>query len=193
MAVPVLHLVAGPNGAGKTTFHQRIIAPTALEFVNADVLAAARWPGEEAVHAYEASALAATRREELFAERTSFATETVFSHPSKVELVRKAVNLGYLLYLHVILIPENLAVYRVADRVRHGGHGVPENKIRERYRRLWTHVADAVAIAHEARLYDNTRAGTPFRRVATSRDGGVVGATDWPAWTPAALRAVTRA
>ena len=36
---PVIVAVAGPNGAGKTTFYHAHIAPAALRYVNADVLA----------------------------------------------------------------------------------------------------------------------------------------------------------
>lgn len=188
MTVPVMHLLAGPNGAGKTTYFDRVIAQTGLEFINADILANAIWPGDESRHAYDASALAASRREELLAKRASFATETVFSHPSKVELARKAVGLGYLLYLHIILIPEELAVSRVSNRVIHGGHDVPESKIRERYRRLWAQIAEAIVIAHDVGVYDNSRAGNPFRHVASYRSGVRVGAADWPSWTPTELR-----
>ena len=187
MTSPVLHLLAGPNGAGKTTFFERVIAQTGLEFVNADIMASTIWPGDESRHAYDASALAASRREELLARHASFATETVFSHPSKVELARKAVELGYLLYLHVILIPEELAVSRVSNRVLHGGHSVPESKVRERYRRLWAHIAEAIVIAHDAGVYDNSRAANAFRRVASFRSGAMIGTADWPSWTPAEL------
>lgn len=90
--------------------------------------------------------------------------------------------------LHVVLIPEELAVARVADRVANGGHDVPEDKVRGRFGRLWRHLRDAIAVADEAYVYDNTRAAEPFRRVAAFVDGHVVGTPDWPAWTPADLR-----
>jgi predicted ABC-type ATPase len=64
-------------------------------------------------------------------------TETVFSHPSKRQLVEAAIDTGYLVSLHVVMVPEGLAVARVAQRVRDGGHDVPEDKIRSRYLRLW--------------------------------------------------------
>lgn len=85
---PVLRLIAGPNGAGKTTLATRVVAPTTrLRFVNANVIAAQRWPVAQAEHAYEASQVAAEQRQDLIAARTSFITETVFSHPSKLDLI----------------------------------------------------------------------------------------------------------
>ncbi len=187
MSDPILHIIAGPNGAGKTTFYEEVVAPIPLEFVNADVIASQRWPGQEAERGYEAAAIAATLREAKLAARQSFATETVFSHPSKVELVREAIEYGYKVTLHIVIIPEDLAVARVADRVANGGHGVPENKVRQRYQRLWLYVLDAIALATVAHVYDNTSASTPFRLVATYGSGELNAEAKWPSWTPEAF------
>lgn len=119
----------------------------------------------------------------------SFITETVFSHPSKVELVGHAVAVGYVVQLHVILVPETVLVARVAGRVAQGGHDVPEHKIRERYARLWSLVAAARDLADRTTFYDNSRASTPFRVVATYERGRLVGNAAWPVWTPLSLRA----
>jgi predicted ABC-type ATPase len=186
----VLHVLAGPNGAGKTTFVERVLQPaTHLPFVNADVIATERWPHDTAVHAYEASDLAAQQRFQLLDERASFITETVFSHPSKLDLIKQAVASGYLVHLHAILVPEDVSVDRVAHRVQRGGHDVPEGKTRQRYRRLWDLVAAAVPVADRTTFYDNSRALTPYRVVAAYERGRLIGTTNWPAWTPAALRA----
>jgi predicted ABC-type ATPase len=190
MSDPVLHLIAGPNGAGKTTFYERVLGPaTHLEFVNADLIAASRWSEDPASHAYEAAALAADHRTELIEARASFVSETVFSHESKLELVHVAVDAGYLVTLHVVIVPERLAVARVASRVRHGGHRVPDDKIRERYARLWSLIAEAIPEVDRAVVYDNSNAASPFRVVATSEHGSIVGYPTWPPWTPGPLRA----
>ncbi len=185
---PVLHLIAGPNGAGKTTLATRVIAPvTHLPFVNADVIAAERWPQAQAEHAYDASQAAAQVRQELIVARRSFITETVFSHPSKISLIRNAQRAGCHVTLHVVLVPEGISVARVHDRVRRGGHTVPEEKIRERYQRLWALVAQARALADRTHHYDNSRAATPLRLIASCERGRLVGTADWPAWTPIEL------
>lgn len=187
--VPVLHVVAGPNGAGKTTFYEKILGPaTRLPLVNADWIAADRWPVDPGAHAYEAAETAQIQREALIADRRSFAAETVFSHPSKVELLEQARDAGYRVYLHTILVPEELAVRRVGVRARIGGHDVPEEKIRERFGRLWRLVRQGIAVAHEAELRDNSRARTPFRLVARYHEGALIGEALWPPWTPAELR-----
>lgn len=188
MSSPALHVLAGPNGSGKTTFVEHVLEPvTHLLFVNADMIAASRWPGQESAHAYEASEAASAERDRLMEARRSFIAETVFSHPTKVDLVARAAAVGYIVELHIMLVPEELAVARVAYRVSTGGHTVPEQKVRERYRRLWPLVREATAKAARVTVYDNSRAARPFRPVAAFEQGQLVGVPDWPAWTPEAL------
>lgn len=189
MPDPVLHLLAGPNGAGKSALYATIIGPvTHLELINADVIAAQRWPDDPAGRSYDAAVVAARHRAELIEDRVSFVTETVFSHESKLELIESAVGAGYLVTVHVVAVPEALAVARVANRVAIGGHVVPEDKIRKRYLRLWPLVAAAIRLVDNATIYDNSSAERPFRVVATFQDGSVGGQPGWPAWTPEALR-----
>jgi predicted ABC-type ATPase len=181
-ADPVLHLLAGPNGSGKSTLWTYVLGPVLhLEFVNADAIAAQRWPSDPERHAYEAAAVAAERRQELIEARSSYATETVFSHESKVELVRHAVDAGYLVTLHIVAVPEDLAVDRVANRVENGGHAVPESKVRERHGRLWAHLAVAIGLVEQSRVYDNTTGASPFRLIAEFERGELLW-SEWPSW-----------
>jgi predicted ABC-type ATPase len=183
-----LDLVVGPNGAGKSTFVRLTLAPVlpVTSFVNADAIAEQRWPDDPEAHSYEAARIAAATRTTLIERRQPLIAETVFSHPSKLDLLREAAGAGYYVALHVVMVPEDLAVARVAARVAAGGHRVPENKIRARYRRLWPLVADAIMLADTATVYDNTRRVGP-RDVAVLSHGFVVGSPSWPDWTPDAL------
>jgi predicted ABC-type ATPase len=184
-----LDLVAGPNGAGKSTFVELTLAPLLVgsAFVNADEIAIARWPDDPAEHASEAAMIAAETREKLIELGRSFIAETVFSHPSKLELIDTAHAAGYIVVLHVLLIPEELAVKRVDYRVRAGGHPVAQNKIRERYQRLWALLAEAITRCEQATVYDNSSIKGP-RIVAQMSHGFIVGAPEWPAWTPQPLQ-----
>lgn len=185
MATPVLHLLAGPNGSGKSTFVDRVLTPAArLPFVNAHLIAAERWPEATVEHAYDAARAAADERRRLMAARTSFITETVFSHPSKTDLVAQAVRLGYVVHLHVMLVPAELSVRRVTERVRRGGHEVPEAKIRERYARIWPLVVEARSTADRTTFYNNSVARTPFVVVAAYEHGRAIGTPTWPRWAP---------
>lgn len=184
-----LDLIVGPNGAGKSTIVDLVLARRipGSAFVNADLIAGQRWPEDPAGHAYEAAAVAAATRSALIAARRPFIAETVFSHPSKLDLVREARAAGYTVVLHVVLVTEELAVQRVARRAQVGGHDVPEHKIRERFRRLWGFVAEAADVADTTTFYDNSGIDGP-RIVASLSAGQVVGNIAWPDWAPADLR-----
>jgi len=183
-----LDLVVGPNGAGKSTFVEQRLSPLlpGSVFVNADVIAKDRWPDSAEEHSYEAARIAAAIRDALIEQGESFIAETVFSHPSKLELIDRAHRSGYVVVLHVILVPVELTVARVAERVVEGGHRVPEDKIRERFARLWSLVADAIDRVDHATVYDNTAADVT-RIVARYVDGDPVGEITWPAWAPVEL------
>jgi predicted ABC-type ATPase len=183
-----LDLVVGSNGAGKSSFIELTLAPLlpTNSVVNADEIAKRRWPDDPAAHSYEAARVAAQTRAALIERGESFIAETVFSHPSKLDLIDHAHSAGYSVVLHAVMIPEDLAVLRVRHRVDAGGHDVPENKIRERYQRLWPLVASAAIRSESATFYDNSTAKGP-RIVAQVAGGFAVGAPTWPRWAPAAL------
>ena len=185
-----LDLVIGPNGAGKSTFIAVTLAPLLPRsaVVNADEIARQRWPDDPAAHAYEAARVAAATRSALITRGRSFIAETVFSHPSELELLTEAQAAGYIVAVHAVLVPEDLAVQRVAYRVRAGGHSVPETKIRERHGRLWGLVAVAVARGDLATAYANSRFAGP-RIVAQLAGGEIIGFPSWPSWAPQQLTA----
>lgn len=160
-------LLAGPNGAGKSTLYQMKIAPRfKVPFINADVIQRdeLRDPSPEA--AYKAAEIAAARRERRLSEARSFATETVFSHPSKLDLIRRAKAAGFAVYLyHVGVETADLSVARVGARVEEGGHVVPEAKIRERFARNGPIIRDAMRLSDKANVFDNSALNTPPERI----------------------------
>lgn len=183
--MPLLHVLAGPNGSGKTTFYEHVLKPvTGLPFVNADLIAREQWPDSDQDHSYEAARIAADRREAMIGRGESFIAETVFSHPSKLDLISRAQQAGFLVVVHIILAPLPLSMRRVEARVRHGGHAVPLDKQRERYPRVWPLVAQALQLADEGYAYDNTSAQRPYRIVAHLERGKLVGPAKWPVWSP---------
>ena len=185
----LFHLVAGPNGAGKASYVRDVLVPaTHLPVINADDLAAARWPDAQAEHAYDAARLAEVQRRERFAVGSSFISETVFSHGSKLQLIADAQAAGYLVHLHVMIVPLELTVQRVVERVRRGGHVVPEQKIRDRYEGRWAPIAAAIRLADVSHVLDNARAAEPFRLCASYEHGALIGTATWPRWAPVELR-----
>lgn len=183
-----LDLVVGPNGAGKSTFVRYVISPVApgSVFVNADVIAAERWPDDAERRSYDAAKVAEETRSRLIDLRRPFIAQTVCSHPSRLELIRTASDAGYYVALHVVMVPEDLAVARVAARVAAGGHAVPEDKIRERHRRLWAIVADAATLTDTTTFWDNSPHDGPTQ-CALLAGGTPVGNASWPDRAPTEL------
>ena len=159
-----------------------------MTFVNADVIAAQRWPEDPQAHAYDAADVATLTRTRLIELRQPFIAETVFSHPSKLDLLDQARTAGYTVELQVLLVPEDLAVERVAYRVASGGHSVPEDKIRSRYQRLWPLVTAAITRADTTHVWDNSRYDGPGE-VALFSAGTAIGPCRWPDWTSRELTA----
>lgn len=182
---PTLWIIAGVNGAGKTTFYQqRLSKQISAEFVNADVMERERWPNEVGKHSLEAQKLAEDRRRELMQQRKSFIAETVFSHPSKVDLVRDAKAAGYRVELiHINVRNAELAIKRIDRRVERGGHDVPDDTVRGRYPRSLAMIKQAMAIADRTRVFDNSAFGKPHQYVMTIEQGRVTKAGEnLPQW-----------
>ena len=135
---PSVIVLAGPNGAGKSTAAPFLLGDTlhVVEFVNADTIAqglAAFAPDSVAL---EAGAIMHARLRELAARRRDFAFETTLASRSLAPWLRELVQSGYEFHLVFLWLPStDLAVQRVADRVRMGGHHVPEATVRRRYER----------------------------------------------------------
>lgn len=181
--------MVGPHGAGKSTFVELILQPhlpADTVFVNADEIAKQQWPADPEAKSYAAAQIAAKTRSALIAAGRPLIAETVFSHPSKLDLIAEAQGAGFWVELHVLMVPEDLAVARVKYRVASGGHSVPEDKIRHRYRRLWTLMAQAMESCDRATVYDNSSNDGPVT-VAQLTHGVAVGQLNWPDWAPAEL------
>jgi predicted ABC-type ATPase len=157
---PQIVVIAGPNGAGKTTSSRALLdeALGVAEFVNADVIAS----GLAAFHpesvAIEAGRLMLSRLKQLAEERASFAFETTLASRSFAPWIAGLVKTGYAFHLCFFWLPKpEYAVLRVAERVRGGGHHVPEETIRRRYERgLKNFFGLYQPIATTWRMYDNT-------------------------------------
>lgn len=170
---PTMVLLAGPNGAGKSTLYETRVAPGFKgPFINADVIQRdeLRDPSMEA--SYEAARIAAERREAHLAGGQSFATETVFSHPSKLDVIQSARARGFnVIVMHVGVDSPDLSVARVGLRREEGGHGVPEDKVRERYTRGAPLIRDAVRLADRGMVFDNSALNTPPAHCLTFTTG----------------------
>jgi predicted ABC-type ATPase len=181
---PRLVVLAGPNGAGKSTCASEILqGPLAVdEFVNADVIAR----GLSAFHP-ESVAMAAgrvmlSRLRELAAARASFAFETTLASRSFAPWIRELVDQGYEFHLVFFWLPSaEIAVQRVASRVRSGGHNVDEATIRRRYDAGLANFLELYyPLATSWRLVDNTRYSATL--VASGQAGNALRVLDETIW-----------
>lgn len=170
---PTLVLLAGPNGAGKSTLYQTRVAPSfAGPFVNADLIQRDELRDASMEASYDAARIAKGRRIELMEAGQSFATETVFSHPSKLEILNAAKARGYLVVvMHVGVDGPDLSVGRVMARTEEGGHDVPEDKIRARYERSQPLIREAVLRADRGMVFDNSRLNMPPQQMLVFASG----------------------
>ncbi len=166
--MPVLHLVAGPNGVGKSTLYEYLIAPRhpTLPFVSAQLYAAERLQHIDDLDERTLAAQTWTdeRRQELLREGTSFVSETVFSHPSRVALIAQARSLGYEVVLYALGLDEpRKLLQRISQREREGGTPVASHKVLERYPRALENFRRAIRLADLVFLFDavDTQHGGP--------------------------------
>lgn len=129
-------IIAGPNGAGKTTFAREFLPNEAgcPVFVNADLIAAGLSPFAPERAAIQAGRLMLQELDRHFAARGSFAFETTLSGRAYLRAIERWQAAGYrvkLIFLKLASADE--AVARVAQRVKQGGHNIPEPVIRRRF------------------------------------------------------------
>lgn len=131
-----LYIVAGCNGAGKTTASFNIL-PEILnckEFVNADEIAKGISPFNPEGISIEAGRIMLVRIKDLLKSNENFAFETTLASLTFIKFIKDAIQQGYLVTLIFLwLDSEELAISRVLNRVKEGGHNIPENTIRRRY------------------------------------------------------------
>ncbi len=133
---PNIYILAGPNGAGKTTF-ARLLLPTALQirdFVNADLIAAGLSPFAPEKEAVQAGKLMLRQIDKLVAQERSFCLETTLSGKAYLAKIARWQNLGYDVHLFFLSLPDaGMAIRRVAERVRQGGHHISDDVVKRRF------------------------------------------------------------
>ena len=133
---PTVYVIAGPNGAGKTTFSAEFLPDfvNCREFLNADLIAAGLSPFAPETQNLRAGRLLLTRIKELTKASQDFGFETTLAGRGYIPKLNEMKNHGYRIVLFFLWLPSaDLAVARVKNRVRQGGHNVPEPVIRRRF------------------------------------------------------------
>ena len=174
--MPRLYILCGCNGAGKTTASYTML-PEILdchEFVNSDEFAKSLSPFDPSTASVSASRLMLMRIQFLLDRGEDFSIETTLATRSLVSIINKAREKDYtvtILYLW-IQSPE-IALQRVRNRVNNGGHNIPEDTLRRRYRMGIKYLLSTyIPLSDRWVMVDNTK--SPFTVIAEGSSGRLV-------------------
>jgi predicted ABC-type ATPase len=153
-------IIAGPNGAGKTTFAREYLPNEAgcSDFINADLIAAGLSPFSPGMANVRAGRLMLEEIKSRIRKMKSFAFETTLSGRSYGQKIPRWQALGYHVTLIFLNLPNpDIALARVAARVAQGGHNVPEEVVRRRFRTGLRNFEEVYKNLVDAwNLYDNS-------------------------------------
>lgn len=162
---PRIILIAGCNGAGKSTLAPHLLRDTfgLTDYVNADTIAQGLSAFSPEKVSLEAGRVMLKRLHNLASRRENFAFESTLASRFYASWIAGLKQQGYEFDLFFIWLksPE-LAIRRVEERVKRGGHSIEIATIRRRYARglnnffeLYQPLADSCAV------YDNSATGNP--------------------------------
>jgi len=159
MPKPRIVILAGPNGAGKTTASKYLLRDTLRigAFVNADTIAAGLSGFAPESVAFEAGRMMLKRIDSLVEQRATFAFETTLSSKIFANLISRAHGRGYETDLIYLALPSaEIAIERVAARVKAGGHNIPANVITRRFYRSLSNLFELyIPLVNRWRIFDN--------------------------------------
>ena len=161
---PYIIVIAGPNGAGKSTSAPFLLRDTLgiSEFVNADTSRRGLSAFDPEGAAFAAGRVMLKRLSELAEAKATFAFETTLASRSFAPWLRRQQERGYRVHLVFLWLPSaEFAIQRVKERVRLGGHFVPDETVRRRYGAGLNNFFKLYQpLAGSWDFYDNTRTDT---------------------------------
>ena len=164
--VPCIYVLAGTNGAGKSSIGGATFRQMGAEYFNPDEAADQILVHNPGLTEEQANSLAWQQGKRLLqraiSERLSFAFETTLGGNTIPQLLRSAVSAGIEVRIwYAGLEGVDLHIARVRSRVRHGGHDIPEQRIRERYDRSRIQLINLMPSLAELKVYDNSQEADP--------------------------------
>ncbi len=190
--MPVLTVIAGPNGSGKSTLMRALDFEGRQNLLNPDDVAVELSPENPEKAAFAAGRRVLERTREYLQMGVSFAIETTLSSKQNIATLRNARESGFQVRLiYVALDDPERNIFRVKERVASGGHNVSDVDVRRRYQRSLANAVEALRIAHEAIVYDNS--GLQHRKVLELRNSAVTWqAAEKPEWVSELYEALVR-
>lgn len=136
----IIEIVAGPNGSGKTTFAESYFLKTRknLVFLNPDVIASGIAPLDFQRASFHAGRVLISEINERIKNGESFSFESTLSGKTWLLMLKDALSQGYeirIYFLYLKNVKDNLR--RIQQRIKMGGHSIPEDSVRRRYPRCF--------------------------------------------------------
>jgi len=174
-------LIAGVNGAGKSTLFSSIDSLKNMERINIDEIVREFGSWRNPSDVMKAGKIAIDKLELFFDKGISFNQETTLCGKSIISNIKKAKSLGYEIEMHYVGVNSvEIAKERIAYRVKHKGHGIPDSDVERRYIESFNRLKEVKDICDYIVLYDNTIA---FNRFAVIKGGKFcLIAEDAPYW-----------
>ena len=157
-------LFAGVNGAGKTTLYQTNDELCNMPRINMDEIVRGFGSWNNQADVISAGKIAVSRIRKYFESGVSFNQETTLCGQSILNNIEQAIDLGYEIEMYYVgLDSVELAKQRVEQRVRDGGHGIPDEDIERRYSESIKNLKKMISVCDSIRIYDNSKS---FRFIA---------------------------
>jgi predicted ABC-type ATPase len=154
----VLYVLAGVNGGGKSSIGGRILREAGMDWFNPDDWSRALQAAGRSRESADADAWQEGQRrlKAAIAAGESFAFETTLGGRSVTALLIEATRTHEVLIWYVGLNSPERHIERVALRVRHGGHSIPDQRIRERYVSSMANLVRLVPCVAAIQVFDNS-------------------------------------
>ncbi len=153
-------IISGPNGAGKTTFARVYLPDIArlIHFVNVDLIAGGISPLRPELAALAAGRLMLRELSRLVEAKAEFAFESTLSGLHYARRIEEWKNKGYVIeIIYIRLASPQLALSRIASRVRQGGHDIPRADVIRRFKRGWPNFLEVYQpLADHWAIYENS-------------------------------------
>lgn len=157
-----IEIIAGPNGSGKTTFAEKALEKRkhAL-YINTDSIARGLSPDQNEFAQYEAGRFMLKMIETAIENNQSFTFETTMSGKVWTSYLKKAKKSGYKIKIYFVFVRTiELSLKRIQNRVKNGGHNIPENVVRRRFSRTFKNFVTLYKpLADEWYIIDNSEKG----------------------------------
>ena len=165
-------LYAGVNGAGKSTLYRTTHYQDTMPRINTDEILREFGDWRNTADLMKAGRIAIERLNSYLQEGITFNQETTLCGHTILRTIHRAKQLGYGIELHYVGVdsPE-IAKQRIAERVKMGGHGIPDKDVEKRFGESFRNLHEVIGLCDLAVLYDNTN---EFRRFAVYKCGEIV-------------------